>query len=83
MCTTMLSGKIVEKTGPTSYRVPVVDNIWRCHTDQLLAGTANVHVEMDMDESYTSSETHKDTPNCSPMIVIPTEHSLNSRRYPV
>ena len=32
-----LPGKIVEKTGPLSYRAQVQGQIWRRHTDQLLA----------------------------------------------
>ena len=32
-----LSGTIVEKTGPVSYKVQVRDQVWRRHTDQLLS----------------------------------------------
>ena len=32
-----LPGKIIEKTGPVSYRVEVQGQVWRRHTDQLLA----------------------------------------------
>ena len=27
---------VVERTGPVSYRVQVSDQVWHCHTDQLL-----------------------------------------------
>ena len=27
---------VTEQTGPVSYKVQVNDQIWRCHTDQLL-----------------------------------------------
>ena len=27
---------VVEHTGPVSYRVQVSDQVWHCHTDQLL-----------------------------------------------
>ena len=32
-----LPGKMIERTGPLSYRVQVQGQIWRRHTDQLLA----------------------------------------------
>ena len=40
-------GTIVEQTGPVSYRVQVSDQIWRCHTDQILdcSGTKSNETE--------------------------------------
>jgi len=37
-----LTGTIVERTGPVSYRVQVNDQIWRRHTDQLLSSQVSV-----------------------------------------
>ena len=37
-----LSGIVLEQTGPVSYTVQVCDQIWRCHTNQLLDHNAAV-----------------------------------------
>lgn len=44
-----MPGRVVEQTGPVSYRVEVFGQVWRRHTDQLL--------DQKSPESMTETET--------------------------
>ena len=43
-------GVVLEKLGPTLYRVRVRDKVWKRHIDQMLENKADSHEEMNTDD---------------------------------
>ena len=66
-----LPGKVIERTGPLSYRVQVQGQIWRRHTDQLLATGES--------EKVTDSVPHESIDIEIPLSVTPTSEISEER----
>ena len=50
-----LPGTIIKRTGPISYRVQVGDQLWRCHTDQLLS-SLTIPAESSVEKSQVATD---------------------------
>ena len=63
-----LPGTVIERTGPVSYRVQVRDQVWRRHTDQLLASDIS---PTENTESQTDQSGVIYRPNTEPEGTLP------------
>ena len=73
-----LTGTIIERTGPVSYRVQVNEQVWRRHTDQLLSSQTRVTEETVPEslESQLCTEMEvprRDTATVSPPAAEPVQ----------
>ena len=78
-------GTIIVRTGPVSYQIKVGDQVWRCHTDQLLlSGSIIINpTEVTWDESYLFGRNiPRPTTESSMRRPVEPVSSSGSRRYP-
>ena len=69
-----LPGKVIERTGPVSYRVEVRDKIWRRHTDQLLA----TGVQVSDTPPEDNVNIHVDWPQISEPVIEPSDNTCDT-----